>query len=507
MQLRLKRLEDRIVFDAAPAAVADNAEPPPAETPDDGADRLVVVDQAVTEADWVDGPDDGTAVVVFDSRTDTLAELQDMISAACGDRDIAGVAFAGYGPADGADLSLDAVLALAGSGEVADLAGFLDALSDALADYHDGGGNFDPDALDDGFGQILEETTGMPFAALGGTPDGDAAATALDGGLDGGGDDADGDDGADDDDDVGTLGADGAGENYIEDNDIIHFEESDRVIGSGSAFREPGFMDFGQDLGGEAHKLYVEYTLYQNGLPLDLYDYLVFQNEMVPLAGNAVGMEIDGEYQPVYGSGFANGKFFLTLFYVTTDPDGAPIAPYYAVMVGDGVMVSADRFFDGDDIHPNIIFATTPDGTTGDEFSLEMTASATTSDGISLAGTYEKTVNLKFPVDDGDDDGSGGGTLPPMDDYVNEHDLIHFEESGRVIEDGSAFREPGYLEFGDDTGGQAHRLLVEFSLYKKRRHCRPGRITRVPGRSGPAREFDLPESRQCRVLPVRACPQ
>ncbi|MCC8116039.1 MAG: hypothetical protein LIP18_02615, partial [Planctomycetes bacterium] len=75
------------------------------------------------------GPDDGTAVVVFDSRTDTRAQLQDMISAACGDRDIAGVAFAGYGPADGADLSLDAVLALAGSGEVADLAGFLDALS------------------------------------------------------------------------------------------------------------------------------------------------------------------------------------------------------------------------------------------------------------------------------------------------------------------------------------------------------------------------------------------
>ncbi len=457
MQLRLKRLEERIVFDAA-AAPVDTAEPPPVETADDGADTLIVVDKAMAAADGYTPPDDGSLVVEYDSRSDSLQELQDMITAACGDTAVDSIVFAGYGSDGGAALSLEAVLALAGSGDATDLATFLDHLAAALQDHGGDDNALDPDLTGDGFGQLLEETTGMPFASRIGPQDADAPDTDTDDGGDDSGED-------DDDDDVAALGAE---ENYINNNNIIHFEESDRVIEGGSAFREPGKLEFGTDPGGQAHQLLLEFSLYKNGELISLYDYLAFQNDLAPMSDSIIGIEIDGVMVPLDGLDFSDGKFCITLYYVTTDPEGVALAdPYYAVMAGNGILVDVNRFFDGDGSTPNIIFSDTPGGTTSDVFNLKLRASAKTSAGKPLPGEFEGSAEQNFPVDpdDGDDDG-GDDPAPPSDDYFENNEIIHLEESDRVIEPGSSFREPGYLDFGEDAGGQADRIILDFTLYK-----------------------------------------
>ncbi|MCC8164963.1 MAG: hypothetical protein LIQ31_02140 [Planctomycetes bacterium] len=456
MQLRLKRLEDRIVFDAAGAA-ADNADAPSADMPDDGADRLVLVDKALDGPDGIALPDDGAVVVEFDSRTDSLRELQDLITAACCADAIDSIVFAGYGSGDGTAMPLEAVLALAGSADTTDMATFLEHLSNALADHDNGTGTaLDPDFPGADLEPILGETTGMTFAAASGPDDGDAA-DAVTYGAD---DDGDGDD----DDDVAPMAGD---ENYIEDNGIIRFEESDRLIGVPSGFWDTVNWEIGRDPDGQAHRLQLEFTLYKNDTALNLSELLAFQNEVLPGGDNIIYMTIDDDTHQVYGAEFVNGKFVLTLYYVTTDAGGESLDnPYYAVMLGDGLLVDVHRFFDGDGVTQNVIFGVIPDGTTSDVFTLQLQATAATKDGVDLSGTYDKSINVKFPVDTDDGDDDGDITDPADDNYLEAHDIVRFEESNRYIESGSAFLDPDNWEIGDDPGGQANRLVLEFTLYK-----------------------------------------
>lgn len=170
----LTRLEDRIVFDASPIAVADapdaaNETPDSPEAAERAVDKVLVVDMAVDNAEALaSAARDDVQVVRYDSRTDSLARLQELIAEACAGSTFASIAFAGHGEAGRLFLASDAAIDLQTLVDNPDLAVFFEALSGYLSE----GGRVDLLGCDVASGDAgeeliatLEELTGIDFAA------------------------------------------------------------------------------------------------------------------------------------------------------------------------------------------------------------------------------------------------------------------------------------------------------------------------------------------------------
>lgn len=170
----LTRLEDRIVFDASPVAVADapdaaNETPDSPEETERAVDKVLVVDMAVDNAEALaSAARDDVQVVRYDSRTDSLARLQELIAEACAGSTFASIAFAGHGEAGRLFLASDAAIDLQTLVDNPDLAVFFEALSGYLSE----GGRVDLLGCDVASGDAgeeliatLEELTGIDFAA------------------------------------------------------------------------------------------------------------------------------------------------------------------------------------------------------------------------------------------------------------------------------------------------------------------------------------------------------
>lgn len=155
-------LEQRIVFDAAPGADSSG------EVVADPV-RVLLVDSQIDNAQALAAAaQDGVLVLEFDSRNDTLADIESLIRDAVGDRSVDSIGFAGHGESGAFSLGSDGFVDLSSITDNPDLIAFFESIGGLLT----ADGRIDLLGCDIASGEMgaelietLERLTGLDFAA------------------------------------------------------------------------------------------------------------------------------------------------------------------------------------------------------------------------------------------------------------------------------------------------------------------------------------------------------